>query len=105
MEISYNELRQKEVINVRTGKRLGRISDMIISSTDKYVLGLVVPAERRLFAPREDIFIPWQNIKKIGDDVILITLDEKSCPNIVRNKNDKDCDNGSLLGDGDYLQD
>lgn len=104
MEVSYNELRQKEVINIRSGKRLGRITDMIISSTDKCVLGLVVPAERKLFAAREDIFIPWQNIKKIGDDVILIILDEKNCPNIVRNKN-KDDNRCSLEDNGDFLSD
>lgn len=104
MEVSYNELRQKEVINIRTGKRLGRISDMIISSNDKCVLGLVVPAERKLFAAREDIFIPWQNIKKIGDDVILIILDEKNCPNIVRSKN-KDDEHCSFGESGDFLED
>lgn len=103
MEVSFNELRQKEVINIKSGKRLGRISDMIISSTDKCVLGLVVPGERRFFGPREDIFIPWQNIKKIGDDVILIVLEEKNCPTIVRNKNNND--EGCCFGDSDYIAD
>ena len=68
MELSYTDLRTKEVINLRNGARMGKIIDMIIDSNGKNVLGLVVPGIHKLFKATEDIFIPWCNIEKIGDD-------------------------------------
>ncbi len=78
MEISYCELRSKEVVNTVNGKRLGRISDMVISCKTCKILGFVVPGNRQLFKTKEDLFIPWKNILKIGDDVILVQLFEAS---------------------------
>ena len=63
MEISYTELRSKEVVNVNNGSRLGKIIDLIIDSNGKNVLGLVVPGVRKIFRASEDIFIPWRNIR------------------------------------------
>ncbi|MEG1710677.1 MAG: YlmC/YmxH family sporulation protein [Clostridia bacterium] len=82
METSYNDLKAKNVINTLNGKCLGHPIDMIINLKAACVLGLVVAGERKLFKSCEDIFIPWNNITKIGDDVILITLPSltESCP-------------------------
>ena len=84
MEISYTDLRAKEVVNLQNGARMGKIVDMIIDSNGKNVLGLVVPGERKIFHPSEDIFIPWCNIAKIGSDVILVSLDVSSLTNIAK---------------------
>ena len=84
MEISYTELRSKEVVNLQNGARMGKIIDMIIDSNGKNVLGLVVPGVRRLFQASEDIFIPWCNITKIGNDVILVSLDVHSLTNVTK---------------------
>ncbi len=101
MEISYNELRCKEVVNTRSGARLGRICDLIINSDSKCVLGVVVPGERRIFHAREDIFIPWCKICKIGQDVILVDMALESCTNIVKGRpNDAGI---GLSGDTDYI--
>ena len=89
MEISYTELRAKEVVNLQNGARMGKIIDMIIDSNGKNVLGLVVPGVRRLFRSGEDIFIPWCNISKIGNDVILVSLDASSLTNITRSSDMK----------------
>ena len=84
MEMSYTELRAKEVVNLQNGARMGKVIDMIIDSSGKNVLGLVVPGIRRLFKASEDIFIPWCNITKIGNDVILVSLDISSLTNLTR---------------------
>lgn len=84
MEISYTELRSKEVVNVVSGVRMGKIIDMIIDSNGKNVLGVVVPGARRIFRASEDIFIPWCNITKIGVDVILVSIDVSSLTNVAR---------------------
>lgn len=103
MEISYTELRSKEVVNVNSGVRMGKIIDMIIDSNGKNVLGVVVPGVRKIFRASEDIFIPWCNITKIGADVILVSLDVHTITNVTRSQNmdlgDRCCDNDSK----DYL--
>ncbi len=101
MEISYNELRSKEVVNTRSGARLGRVCDIVINSNSKCVLGLVVPGERRLFHAREDIFIPWSRICKIGQDVILVDILLEGATNVVRGRAN-DAGIGSEV-DSDYI--
>ena len=49
-----------------------------ISCSNCKVLGFVVPGDKKLFKSKEDLFIPWKNIQKIGDDVILVQLFEGS---------------------------
>lgn len=75
MEVTFCEMRDKEVINMACGARLGRICDIVISCKSRHVLGVVVPGDRKLLRCREDLFIPWKNIVKIGDDVILVELE------------------------------
>ena len=104
MEISYTDLRAKEVVNLQNGARMGKIVDMIIESNGKSVLGLVVPGVRKMFRSSEDIFIPWCNIAKIGNDVILVSLDVSSLTNITKSS---DMHLGELSNekehDDDYL--
>lgn len=74
MEISFTELKDKEIINVFDGKKLGRIIDILFDNTNGVVKGIVVPGEHKLFRKNEDIFVPLAKLKKIGDDVILVSL-------------------------------
>ena len=77
MELTFCELRAKEVINVCDGKRLGNIIDMVFDSSCAKVLGFIVPAEKTLFSflkSSNDIFIPYNKIRKIGKDIILVEL-------------------------------
>ena len=102
MEISYNELRQKEIVNVLCGKRMGKLTDLIFSTNTKKVLGIVVPSEHKLFRQREDFFIPWENITKIGDDVILVSINVESCTAVVKN-NCKESKQGTVAQSDDYI--
>jgi YlmC/YmxH family sporulation protein len=76
------ELRAKEVINIRTGSRLGRVMDLEFCLETGMVEALVVPGDFNMvnFVKGEKIglVIPWNLISKIGDDVILIAVDEES---------------------------
>ena len=49
MEISYSELRCKEVVNLNSGVKMGKIIDMIIDANGKNVIGVVVPGVRKIF--------------------------------------------------------
>lgn len=75
-ELSFCELRSKQVVNVIDGKVLGRICDVMFSRQSARVLGFVVPGGGgfSLFSKRGEIFIPFEKICKIGMDVILVEL-------------------------------
>ena len=75
-ELSFCELRCKQVINVIDGKVLGRICDVVFSRGSAKILGFVVPGDGsfHIFRKRGDVFIPFENICKIGTDVVLVEL-------------------------------
>ena len=76
--MSFSELKSKEVINLCDGRRLGHAIDLVISD-QACIEALVVPGAysvKHLFkGMREGIVIPWNRIRRIGDDVILVELD------------------------------
>ena len=58
------------------GKELGHACDMVFTAMGR-VMGLVVPGRKsffKSFTNNENIFIPWNNIIKIGSDVILVEI-------------------------------
>ena len=88
METSYLELRNKEVINVVDGSLLGRIIDIVFDIRTSRILGFVVPGVKgffNIFKSCPEIFVPYRNICKIGDDVILVEIFNVS----KKNKNKK----------------
>lgn len=93
MEITYCDLRQKEVVNLCDGKRLGRVIDMVFSYPENRIIGIVVPGCRGFYLFRgNDIFVDIKSIIKIGEDVILI--DVKSCPTNSKSKKSCACEGG-----------
>ena len=78
-ELSFLELRSKEIINSCDGRRLGRIIDLVFTEAGK-VKGIVAPYTRRgLFSKAQDVYIPYHCIKKIGEDVILVDIPPDFC--------------------------
>ncbi len=70
-----SELREREVVNVLDGKRLGLASDLEIEAETGRIKAIIVPGPGKflwLFGKNEDFVIPWERIKKIGVDVILV---------------------------------
>jgi YlmC/YmxH family sporulation protein len=73
--VKTSELKQKEVINVNDGRRLGLVSDMEINMETGVLEAIVIPAGGKFlgfFSKENDIVIGWNSIKKIGVDVILV---------------------------------
>ena len=74
--MKISELRQKEIINVRTGKRLGNIMDLDIDTRPGRIVSVTMPQTGSRFSllskPDNDVSVSWEQIKKIGDDVILV---------------------------------
>jgi YlmC/YmxH family sporulation protein len=70
-----SELREREVVNVLDGRRLGLASDLEIEAETGKIKAIVVPGPGKflwLFGKSEDFVIPWDKIIKIGVDVILV---------------------------------
>ena len=75
-----SELHGREVINIRTGYRLGYVYDVLFDLESGRILSLVVPAPTKLFAffkRKEDIVIPWSSVVCIGDDVVLVEIEQQ----------------------------
>ncbi len=83
--MTLSELRQKDVINTRDGRSLGKVIDIEFCLCDGghpgagRITAIIVPGEFRfghmLRGERAGIVIPWEMICKIGDDVILVDVE------------------------------
>ena len=79
----YSKLRQKEVVNIIDGARLGYICDLVLDICTGKICAIVVPGASRFsffFKGERDQVIPWKNIRKIGEDVILVEIDINCMP-------------------------
>ena len=80
--MTLSELREKQVINTRDGRSLGRVMDIELCLCDGGITAIVVPGGLRPFSlghlirgEQSGIVIPWEMICKIGDDVILVDVE------------------------------
>ena len=75
--MTFTELKQKDVVNVRDGRRLGKPIDLALNE-GACVEALVVPAPGSILnllkQEREGCMIPWNRVLRIGDDVILVDI-------------------------------
>ncbi|MBE7074071.1 MAG: YlmC/YmxH family sporulation protein [Clostridiales bacterium] len=83
MEATFLELRCKEVVNVLDGRRLGHITDIVFDLSCARVLGFILPGEKtgwNIFKPCDQLFVPYNCVKRIGEDAILIELHSQGVP-------------------------
>lgn len=72
-----SEIAGKEVINIATGEKLGIVGecDIIVDELNGKILALSIPREKGFLGIRKDrdvLEIPWRNVIKIGNDIIII---------------------------------
>ncbi len=71
------DLQCKEVVNITDGCRLGYVSDVEIDILTGKIVAIVVPGKCRffgLFGRADDYVIPWQCIRRFGEDIILVEV-------------------------------
>ncbi|BAF60025.1 MAG: YlmC/YmxH family sporulation protein [Pelotomaculum sp.] len=83
--VKISDLRAREVINVVDGRRLGMIKDIDIDLEEGRITAIILPGAgggRFLgFLGKEDeIVVPWEKIRKIGADVILVEVNSFTDP-------------------------
>ena len=71
-----SELQLKEIINIYNGKRIGVIVDVIVEANGQ-IQKLVLEEKRGRRFSKEEYVIEWNQIVKIGDDIILIDTRNK----------------------------
>jgi len=86
--IRLSDLEGKEVINMIDGARLGVIgeADMVIDIHTGDIQSIILPRKNNIFSlwmDRQHIIIPWQSVKKIGNEVVIVELDN-TVPNLTR---------------------
>ncbi len=82
MGIKLTQLQCKEVICLASGQRLGFVEDVQIELPEGRVAALIVPGPGKLLglgASRCDYCIPWNCIKKVGPDIILVDVEPDRC--------------------------
>ena len=71
------DFKHKEVVNITDGKRLGYVQDVCADLESGVITSIIVPGNNKLikiFSGNNDIVIPWEKIKCIGDDIILVEI-------------------------------
>ena len=77
MTISYQDLKKKDVLEITSGKNLGKITDLIIEKKSGKILKIIVPGKKGCFISIESVEIKFCQIERIGDDAILVNLNAK----------------------------
>ncbi|HAK42378.1 MAG TPA: YlmC/YmxH family sporulation protein [Clostridium sp.] len=73
---AVNSLKTMEVIDINTGAKLGYIKDFKVNCEEYKLEAIILPTHKSgWFSKNEDIELPWERIKKIGVDVILVDGD------------------------------
>ena len=72
------DFKHKEVINICDGKRLGYVQDVCADLETGKITSIIVPwgtnKLMNLFSNVNDIVIPWERIKCISEDLILVEI-------------------------------
>jgi YlmC/YmxH family sporulation protein len=79
MLLKVSDLRDLEIININDGRRLGPIKDIELDLEKGAIQALVMPNYTvgrilGIFGRSDDLIVPWEKIKRIGVDVLLVDL-------------------------------
>lgn len=69
-----SDLQSKDIVNVFDGKMIGSIIDVLIND-DGSMNSLIVERGKFFKLSHGEIEIKWSQVKKIGEDVILVSID------------------------------
>lgn len=71
------DFKHKEVININDGRRLGNVQDVCADLKTGHITSIIVPGTTKtlsFLSNSNDIVIPWEKIKCIGENVILVDI-------------------------------
>jgi YlmC/YmxH family sporulation protein len=78
MLFKISDLGLRDIVNLVDGAKLGPVSDVYIDLETGKVISLVLSGGKKYFgllAAGRDVVVPWEKIKKIGVDTVLVEVD------------------------------
>ena len=82
MSVKFTDLYCKEVICLSDGRRLGYVCNACVELPEGRLTALMVPGPCRvlgLWGRRDDFVIPWNCIRRIGPDIVLVDIKPDDC--------------------------
>ncbi|PSL50762.1 YlmC/YmxH family sporulation protein [Salsuginibacillus halophilus] len=76
-----SDLQTKDIVSMVSGRRLGHVSDVDINVATGFVESLVVGGAPKMLGwlqKEGEWVIPWSDIVKIGNDVILVQVPDEA---------------------------
>ena len=86
MSTRIADLQCREVVNICDGARMGYVNDVELDIHTGRLVAIVVPGPwsfSSLFSKGEEYVVPWSQIEKIGEEIILVRFDT---PPLSRNR-------------------
>ena len=77
-----SELREKEVINICDGERLGNVCDVEFEIKTGRICNLIIPGPCKvlgILGRDQEYIISYEQIQRIGTDVILVEAEREKC--------------------------
>ena len=71
------DFKHKEVININNAKKLGYVQDVTADLKSGVITSIIVPGSSKrfsIFSSDNEIVIPWEKIKAIGEEIILVDI-------------------------------
>jgi len=71
------DFKHKEVINITDAARLGYVQDVTADLKTGLITSIIVPGNNKMFnifRGNNEIVIPWEKIKCIGEEIILVEI-------------------------------
>ena len=86
MKYTLNDIRNKEVINIRSGSKIGYVDDIEFDAESLTVKSLIIYGRSKFwgfFGREEDVVIKCRDIEIIGTDTILVSTNEIISPKTI----------------------
>ncbi len=74
----FEDLKCKEIINIKSGRRIGYADDIEFDTCTSKICKLIIYGKCRffgLFGRDDDFTVCWSDIEIIGEDTILVSCD------------------------------
>lgn len=80
-----SELAGKKVVNLRDGEILGDVgdADLVIDEKNGDIVSMLLPVRGNVinwWFDKSYMTIPWEAVKRIGTEIIVVELDESHSP-------------------------
>ena len=81
MICSFSGLRNKEVVNIKSGEKIGYADDLELDTAEGRVISIIIYGRSRalgLMGRDDDIVIHCSDIRLVGEDTILVDVGERA---------------------------